>query len=801
VLRDLGFRVADVRSVAKATAAFEKTSYALVVALPTADDPHALRACEALRAGAASRPLLVVAATGADLAGVAEDLVARGADDVIERPLDRAYVRMRLVLAMARLAERAGEASTTETLRQFEKAFETMQLGVTICDAEGRIVYTNPAEAAMHGYAVEELLGVPGSHLAPPDLRRPVRPRDLTAMRRWQRESVNLRKDGTTFPAHLMSDVVSGSGGRPLGVITTCEDITARKEVEKALQESEERYALAARGANDGLWDWDLRVGVFYASQRWREIAGLPEDERLSPEESWLERVHPGDAPAVRAALEAHLTGRSPHFACEHRLRHTDGSYRWVLVRGCAVRNGSGEATRVAGSLTDITDRKLHDPATGLPNRTLALDRLEQALERVRRGGCPGFAVVSLELDRLGHVAQSYGAPIADALLARAAERLRAGLRGVDTVAAPETALAHMGGGRFTLLLQDLAEPRDAARVAARLQEVLRRPFAVDGREIFTTASVGIVTGTPGSASAEEVLRDADTAVAQARSSGGDAYVLFNQEMHTRAVASLELETALRRALERDEFTVVYQPIVSLQTGRVSGFEALVRWPRGDGRVLLPDDFIPVAEETGLIVPLDRAVIAKVCRQIRAWRPKLNGRKGLTVSVNVSGLQFTRPDFTLEIDRILRSVGVLGQALKLEITESVIMEHARYAAELLAELRRLDIKLSIDDFGTGYSSLSYLRRFEIDTLKVDKSFVSRMVSSSDSSEIVKAIISLGRNLGKDIVAEGLETRSQMHALRQLGCPQAQGFLFARPLEPDAAIDLVTRNSSAPFDLT
>jgi diguanylate cyclase (GGDEF)-like protein/PAS domain S-box-containing protein len=796
-LRDRGFRIDVAARIPEPLAAASLGCYALVMVDTAALAPDLVGACRALRAAeGGARAALILLARQADTAGL-EEAVQIAVDDVILAMPQGRWHSIRLAAIEKRLCLLSDQRVANDRLRRFEKAFETMQLGVTITDTAGTILYTNPADATMHGYTVEELLGAHASVFALPGRRRSLTPRDLQTVSRWHRETLNVRKNGEAFPVQLMSDVVRDDRERATGLVTTCEDISERNRAAEALRESEERYARAARGANDALWDWDPLQDCLYLSPRWNEMLGAGNAEVRGTSSAWFDRVHPDDISALQASLAAHRAGQLPHFSCEHRVRRHDGSYIWVLARGLEEMRTDGRPGRLAGSLTDITNHKLHDPLTRLPNRALMLDRLAHALERARRANAYRLALLALDLDRFAHVSESYGPAAADRLVETAAERLRACLHGIDSLAVGDTALAHMGGGRFTILLQEIEQARDAARIAMRLQECLGRPFSVERHEVFTTASIGIAVVSQTYEEANEVLRDVDAALAQARRAGGNRYVVFDSEMHARAVATLQLENDLRHALERDELRVVYQPIIALASGDLAGFEALVRWQRAEGPLLLPQDFVPLAEETGLVVPMDRWVLAQACRQTRSWLSHGRRRAPLTVAVNVSGLQFKQPDFTVEIDRTLRSVGLLGRALKLEITESVFMEQAQVASALLAELRSLDVRLSVDDFGTGYSSLAYLYRFEIDTLKVDRSFIARAQSDGDSREIVRAIVSLGQNLRKEVVAEGLETRSQLTLLRELGCQYGQGFLFAPPLNPDAASRLVERCDDRP----
>ena len=444
-----------------------------------------------------------------------------------------------------------------------EKAVETMQLGVTITDTGGRILYTNPADARMHGCTVEELIGRDARMFAPGGSAKPLGHRELGRMKSWRREAINVRKDGSSFPCHLMSDVVRGRDGKIVGVVTTCEDITQRKAGEEALRESEERYALATSGANDGIRDWDLRSGAAYFSPRWLAVLGLASGDTGTTLEEWLRRVHADDLPRVKRELADHLEGRSPHFESEHRLLRQDGNFRWVLVRGLAVRDEKGEAYRMAGSVTDIADRKrteeqlihdaLHDPLSGLPNRAFFMTLLDRAVKRTRRRRDDLFAVLFVDLDRFKLVNDGLGHTVGDRLLVGIADRLRACLR-------PGNVVARLGGDEFSILLEDISEASDATRVAERIQAELKAPFVFEGHEVFTTASIGIALSTAGHEQPEYFLRDADTAMYRAKARGKACYEMFDEAKHARAVAELRLETDLRRALERSETRTNKEP-------------------------------------------------------------------------------------------------------------------------------------------------------------------------------------------------------------------------------------------------
>ena len=562
----------------------------------------------------------------------------------------------------------------------------------------------------------------------------------------------------------------------------------------RALRESEERYALSARGANDGLWVWDLRAGDVYYSTRWKSMLGYADDEIGPSPEEWFRRVHPDDAELLRRAIDMHVRGLTPHFENEHRMRCRDGSYRWMLSRGLAVRDDADVATRIAGSQTDITERKVaverlthdafHDALTQLPNRALFMDRLERAMETLHRHPDSLFAVLFLDLDRFKIVNDSLGHVLGDELLIAVARRLNSIIRSSDT-------LARLGGDEFAMLIEEIDHEADAVRTAQRIQDALFVPFDVGGHEIFTTVSIGIALSTSGYTKPQDVLRDADIAMYRAKALGKARHELFDTAMHERALKLLQFETDLRRAIERGELRVYYQPIVSMLTGKLLGFESLLRWQRGD-QLISAEEIVSVAEETGLIVPIGEWVLRESLRQMREWGP-LNG--ALDIHVNLSARQLLQPDVVEKVAAALAESGVDPRRLQLEVTESVLIDSAQTAAQLLRELRDVQVGLSLDDFGTGYSSLSSLREFPFNSLKIDRSFLLD-ADARRADEIVRTIASLARSLGMEVTVEGLETREQVDRMRELGIDRAQGFYFSPPVPPEEAAAMISRQRAS-----
>lgn len=498
---------------------------------------------------------------------------------------------------------------------------------------------------------------------------------------------------------------------------------------------------------------------------------------------------HPEDRDTLLMYVEHLLAGRIPTYQMERRLVHKHGFAIWVLITAALVRDEHDRPSHLLLQVQDTTDRKraedqlihdaFHDALTGLPNRALFIDHLKLAIERVRRHPDRFFAVLFLDLDRFKVINDSLGHMVGDQLLIAIARKLESCLRPGDTV-------ARLGGDEFTILVEDLRDIDEAKGLATRIQEQLTRPFNLGGREVFTTVSIGIAPSAVGYERPEDFLRDADTAMYRAKSLGRACYEVFDRDMHARAMNRLQLETDLRRALERREMHVHYQPIVSLKNFNILGFEALLRWQHPERGLVSPEEFIATAEETGLIVPIGKWVISEACRQMKRWQTQLPVHPHLSISINISSKQFMQPDLIDHIKEVLRQTGINPHNLRLELTESVVMENVEKATGMLQQLREIGTGLSIDDFGTGYSSLSYLHRFPIDILKIDRSFVGCMTENNENLEIVRTIVMLAQNLGMEVVAEGVETKEQLALLTLLKCDSAQGYYFSRPTEAAAA---------------
>ena len=798
---------------------------------------------------------------------------------------------------------------------RYRATFEQVAIGIAHVSLDGRWIRFNSTFAAITGFSAERLVTLPVSEVFHPDERAEV----TASMARLARGEVNhlvterriVRADGVTALVRIAVTVVNDHSETGSYLVAVVEDISDRRAIEDALRTSEERFDLAMRGANDGLWDWNLDTGSIYYSPRWKAMLGYGPNEIADRIESHRALVHPDDVEEADAQTRDFLEGRCGTYLCEFRMRAKTGEWRHILSRAFVVRDASGRATRMVGTHVDITDRKrdevelrraaavftntqegvvitdphgtivevnpafttitgwareraigrkmsilnsgrqdaaffralwkalaevghwqgeiwncrrdgeiypqwltistvrdasgnvthrlgtftdigplkmsearlthlaLHDHLTDLPNRTLLLERVEQAIEQARVDGTTG-AVLFLDLDRFKTVNDSLGHAAGDELLYQVAMRLR------DVL--PEGAtLARMGGDEFIGLLPRVADADAVAEVARSWVERLNGGFLLsDGREIWVSGSIGISLFPADGVVADELIQHADAALYASKADGGNTHHFYGAAMTAAASRRLNLEAGLRRALEFGEFELHYQPLVSMADGRAHGVEALIRWRDPSGGLIAPDAFLPVAQETGLILPIGEWVLRTACRQMKAWIDA--GLPLDTLAVNLSPREFKRTDIPELLAAVLEETGLAAARLEIEITEGALMEQGRATDQKLADLKARGVRLSVDDFGTGYSSLSYLRRMPIDKLKIDRSFVSEIPRDATSLAITASIVALARTLGLEVLAEGVETDEQFEALRTLGCDTAQGFLFSRAL-PAAEIPL------------
>jgi diguanylate cyclase (GGDEF)-like protein/PAS domain S-box-containing protein len=563
-----------------------------------------------------------------------------------------------------------------------------------------------------------------------------------------------------------------------------------RFTIDRAARRAHEQSTLALECAREGVWDWDARQGRLFVSSSFHALVGGEGDLAAVPS-WWSRRVHAEDRQRFDATVWEHLDGnaRGEPFECEHRLRHRDGSYRWVLARGLARFDRRGRVRRVVGTVSDVTARRaagelllyqaLHDTLTGLPNRSLFLERLVVAMAQLERRCEHRFAVLFLDLDHFKLVNDSLGHERGDRLLEQVARRLEGLIR-------PNDKVARFGGDEFAVLADGLAGVEDANRVAERLIDSLSAPYDLDGHLVQSTVSMGACLSDQHYRAPEEMLRDADRAMYRVKSRGGNGFELFDPTGESAQRGEMALETELRVAVERGELEVEYQPIVELEGGRISGFEALVRWNHPRRGRLAPGEFVPFAERNGMIHRIGEFVLQAACRQVADWQRRYPRPSPLSISVNVSGRELLQHDLVERVAGQIRASGLRPGSLRLEITESSVMDHIEAAIGQLESLRDLDVELDLDDFGTGYCSLSYLQRIPTGTLKIDRSFVEQLGAGGRTSHIVEAIVKLAHRLGLRVAAEGLENAEQLHCLRQLACTHGQGFYFSGPVAAPVA---------------
>ena len=592
--------------------------------------------------------------------------------------------------------------------------------------------------------------------------------------------------------------IVDEQTGKPVKLFGTVQDITERRRTDAALRESEYKLRTLFSSMGEGLAQVDSNEIIEFVNERLCEMTGYTQEELLG--KSTFDIFFDDEG---RLTVDNENNKRRQGFSGQYeaRLRKKSGAMLWVLISGAPIVNADGIITGTLGVFMDITERKcaeekmlhdaFHDSLTGLANRALFSDHLRLRIERAKRDPEGRFAVLFLDFDRFKVVNDSLGHAEGDELLILIARRLESVMRSCDLV-------ARLGGDEFTILLGELDAENDAILIAERIQENLKIPFEVGGSEIFMSASIGIALSTIGHTRAEDMLRDADIAMYCAKANGKARHQVFDQAMHDRALMQLQMETDIRQAFERGEFSIYYQPIFVIETSDLAGFEALIRWNHPTRGMVSPGEFIPIAEENGLILPLGRWILFESCRQMREWQDKNPAAKSLKLSVNLSCKQFLQPDLVEQVIAALVSTRLEAHCLKLEITESHLMENSAMSVKIMNRLRELGVELSLDDFGTGYSSLSYLHRLPVNYLKIDRSFVSRMTESAENGEIVNTIIKLAQNLKMKVIAEGIETADQLDQLKHLSCEYGQGYFYSKPLEAEAAklfIDKMNINSS------
>lgn len=773
------------------------------------------RAAQALSAGDWSQP--VPARAAGELGALASafdqmrcDILAAYLtieERVVARTRELSDANRELIRSQAELQTAMDRARAAEG--QYRAMFEMAGVGMAEADPDTRrYVRVNRKMTEMTGYSEAELLRMSFIDLTHPDDRRPNDQAYVKlasgASDGFAMEKRYVRKDGRDLWVSLTATLIRDASGRATRTIAVLQDVDAHRRAEQALRQSEELLRRILEGSADCLKTLDLEGRVLWINDGGRRLLEF-ETTPLPIGAPWHTLWAAESRPKLEAAIDAARAGGVGKF---EGFRPTPGGIqKWWSVTVSPVVDAHGKPERLLAISRDITERKraeialarlaYHDTLTGLPNRAMLLERIENCLKPETAGGEPGgrFAVLFLDLDRFKLINDSLGHAAGDRLLAEVGRRLEACVADSAPGGSLLNLVARLGGDEFTVLLQDVPHPDDTLRLAGQILVELARPIDFDGQELFTTASIGIVLGDDDArrrcGSALDLLRDADAAMYRAKSLGKGRFSIFDATLHDAAVERLKIENDLRRALDRGELLLHYQPIVCLQTRSLLGFEALIRWKR-DGRLVSPGSFIPIAEDTGMICAIGAWVLREACRQTADWKSRHgDAARDLHVSVNVSRRQLADPDLVPHVRRVLEETQLDPACLKLEITESVIVEDGDAALRVLRSLKDLGVQLSMDDFGTGYSSLSCLHRFPIDVLKVDRTFISNHQERRDTAAIVQAIVALAHNLHMSVVAEGIEKPEQIVFLQALDCDAAQGYLFAPPLDPAAAEAWIT----------
>ena len=677
----------------------------------------------------------------------------------------------------------ASQISRLEEDRHRREVIASMQHGMAVVDVNGIVSLWSEELAHLldvpSGQAVGRTVG-----RAVPSLDKSPLPNAITGVL-------------TTGNAHTLEQLAFADRTLQVKIVPVAagatllfDDVTVHAGARRVM----ERLTLAAEGASDGLWEWDLRSGEFYCSNRWRAMLGLADGSNVGAVADWFGRVHVDDRRELKEALEAHLAGTIEQFEHTHRIRHEDGTYRQFVCRSVASRGDGKRQVRIAGSLSDLTAVTAAtiaatavslDPLTGVSNRAVFVKLLGRRLDEFHQGrAAAAFAILYLDLDRFKVVNDHLGHMAGDELLTAVARRLESCLREGD-------ALARLGGDEFVILLNELGDVNQANAIAFRMQAALNAPVSIGGREVFTSASIGIACGPGQYTNPEEMLRDADVAMYHAKSHGKSRHEMFDADMHARELDRVGFEIDLRHAVKTNNFELHYQPIVLLKSRMCVGFESLARWTR-NGEPVSPAVFIPIAEELGIIETLGNWALNEACMTFADWKRRFPASGLDYITVNVSSRQLMQKNFLWIVEKAVEESGLQPCDLRLEITETALMDNPGEAAKLLSELREFGAKIYLDDFGCGYSSLSHLAKLPVDVLKIDRSFVKHL-SMPDRPAIVESILALARTLHTGVVAEGIEQEAQGRELERLGCTHAQGYLFSRPLSASCAEEIIAAN--------
>jgi diguanylate cyclase (GGDEF)-like protein/PAS domain S-box-containing protein len=694
---------------------------------------------------------------------------------------------------------KVAEDIVRESETQYRDLFENANDLIYTHDLKGNFTSLNRAGERITGYSRDEAVTMNIAEVVAPEslpTARAMTTRKLAKDAPTTYEIDILAKDGRRVLLELSTRLIYQNGSA-IGVQGVGRDITERRRADEALKESEHRYRQLGEGISHQVWTAECNGKLDYVNGRTLEYFERSSDEMIG--EGWQKMIHPDDlGECLERWRRSIKTGE--YYATDFRLRRHDGEYRWFAARATAGLDSDGNIVKWFGTNTDIDEQRQseaklnyyakHDPLTDLPNRVEFMNHLQAAIERANEHELTKFAVLFLDLDRFKVINDSLGHLVGDKLLKQIAARLRTYVRPGDVV-------ARLGGDEFTILLNRTGGISDIEQVADRLQRNLSKPFEIDGYEVFTSASIGIIVSDDIMRQPEDFLRDADAAMYRAKESGKARYEIFDRAMLDRNKNLLQLETDLRHAVDENQFEVLYQPIVDLEDGVVREFEALIRWRHPKQGLISPNDFVHIAEETGLIIPIGKWILEESCRQLAEWQKR--SRQQLSVSVNLSAKQLMHPSLMDVVRGIMDETGLKTSQLRLEVTESTVMEYHDHALSVLQELSSMGLSLATDDFGTGYSSLSYLQTFPFERLKIDRSFIEQMMENERSKVIVKTILMLGENLGIQVVAEGIESEGQLAVLNELGCRYGQGYLFS-PAVPAAQAKRQIRSVKKRFEM-
>lgn len=705
---------------------------------------------------------------------------------------------------------------------------DSIELFIILWDTQGNILKFNKHGEAVTGFSEEEVQGEKWTTLFSEDDNRTYL---MDLMNNVVDKKVSfyenkvICKDGKTVYILWNNIILFDKNENPINLVSIGIDITERKEAEKKLQLSyeeleavyeeltateeelkynysdlqqkeeelkisEERYRLALEGSRDAIWDWDILRGKSFVSDRWREMLGYDPQELEVNHLTWKDLLHPEDKERAFKAQRDHLDGKTPFYTSEYRLKTKSGKYKWISVRGKALRDKDGKPIRIAGSQTDISERKdfeekinnmaFYDSLTGLPNRALFEKILRKSLEESLKYNLKG-AVLFLDLDNFKTVNDTYGHFMGDDLLKNVAEILK-------SFEKDKTTISRFGGDEFVIMIHDVKNDEEVSKIALEIVKSLSRTWLIGGKEFYSTVSVGIAFYPGHGCDVQSILSNADVAMYSVKKAEKDNFRIYSCNMNSQLVERVNMESSLRHALKDNEFILHYQPQIDQKTGRLVGAEALVRWNNPELGMIPPNDFIPLAEETGLIIPLGEWVLREACRQNKEWQDL--GYTKIPVSVNFSANQLKQPDLVDKVKAVLQDTGLEPRWLYLEVTESIAIADIEFAVKVLNDLKEIGVSIALDDFGTGYSSLSYLKKLPVNVIKIDKSFVDEINESEHAAAITEAIIFMSHKMNIKVIAEGVETISQHLSLQQGNCDMAQGYLFSRPLPSEGIERLI-----------